>query len=260
MIVAQLSDPQLRKAVRHAARRDEDVVVDGRRVLDAIDVGFPRLIMKSDDMRLPPVPPGIPVVVIDASTRRRWEAERRGGELPLTRQDFATRSMTALIAEHALERTWVDAAMADLARAAGMQLPPALRGFARRILEFPVHYTNLRPLAEACNLSRGALKAKFRRRDLSSPYTYQRWFRVIAVAHLLADRSVTVAVAAERTGFTSDGNLCRMMASLCEMTPTNVRSVLGWNRLLISFAWQHLTPEALEAWSALDELFDLRVA
>jgi hypothetical protein len=36
--------------------------------------------------------------------------------------------------------------------------------------------------------------------------------------------------------------------------------VRGWNRLLITFAWMHLTPEALEAWAGLDELFELHVA
>ena len=55
-------------------------------------------------------------------------------------------------------------------------------------------------------------------------------------------------------GFTSDGNLCRMMSNVCGMTPTEVRTIHGWNRLLISFAWLHLTPDALEAWADL-ELF-----
>jgi hypothetical protein len=40
------------------------------------------------------------------------------------------------------------------------------------------------------------------------------------------------------------------MASLTRLTPTDVRTVRGWNSLLISFAWQHLTPDALDAWAA----------
>ena len=124
-------------------------------------------------------------------------------------------------------------------------------------MEFPVRYRNLHSVSDACGVTRGALKARFRRRQLASPYTYQRWFRIIAVAHLLADRSVTVAAAARRMGFTSDGNLCRMMGNVCGMTPTELRTVHGWNRLLISFAWLHLTPEALEAWAEL-ELFAVR--
>ena len=37
-------------------------------------------------------------------------------------------------------------------------------------------------------------------------------------------------------------------------------SVGGWNRLIIGFAWVHLTPEALKGWAELDELFQRRVA
>jgi hypothetical protein len=44
------------------------------------------------------------------------------------------------------------------------------------------------------------------------------------------------------------------------VTPTEVRTVRGWNRLLVSFGWQFLSPEALEGWASLDELFDRRVA
>ena len=82
----------------------------------------------------------------------------------------------------------------------------------------------------------------------------------MSVADLLSDRSITVAVAAQRLGFTSDGNMCRSMLSLTGMTPTEVRSLPGWNRLLVTFAWTHLSPDALEAWASLDELFERQVA
>jgi len=71
-----------------------------------------------------------------------------------------------------------------------------LRAFGRRILEFPTHYHDLHAKARASHLSRGALKARFRRRGLESPYTYLRWFRMMAVSYLLSDREVTVAQAA----------------------------------------------------------------
>jgi hypothetical protein len=51
-----------------------------------------------------------------------------------------------------------------------------------------------------------------------------------------------------------------MMASLTPLTPTDVRTVHGWNTLLISFAWKHLTPDAMDAWAGLDGLFERRVA
>jgi AraC-like DNA-binding protein len=82
----------------------------------------------------------------------------------------------------------------------------------------------------------------------------------MAAAQLLSDRTVTVSAAAHRLGFTSDGNLCRMMASLGQITPTEVRTVHGWNRLLITFAWAHLTPAALDAWAQVGPLFQRRVA
>jgi hypothetical protein len=82
----------------------------------------------------------------------------------------------------------------------------------------------------------------------------------MAAAEVLSDRSITVAAAAHRVGFTSDGNLCRTMATLAQTTPTEVRTVRGWNRLLITFAWAHLTPVALDAWVQIGQLFQRRAA
>jgi AraC-like DNA-binding protein len=82
----------------------------------------------------------------------------------------------------------------------------------------------------------------------------------MSVAEVLSDRSVTVSAAAHRLGFTSPGNMCRTLAALTKLTPTEVRTVRGWNTLLLSFAWTHLTPQALEAWADLEELFERRVA
>ena len=39
-----------------------------------------------------------------------------------------------------------------------------------------------------------------------------------------------------------------------------VRTVTGWRRLLITFTWQHLSADDLEAWSTLDDLFRNRAA
>ena len=147
MIVVQVNDPNLRKAVRRAAHAEEDVVADARLALDAIDLGFPRLVVKAEDVRLPSISPKLPVLELDGPTLRRWEAERRSSDLPPTRLDFTTQRLATLIDVSALERTWVDGALADLTRAAGTQLPSPLRSFARRILEFPAHYTNLHALS-----------------------------------------------------------------------------------------------------------------
>jgi AraC-like DNA-binding protein len=260
MIVARVTDPLLRKALYAAAHPEEDVVVEAGLVSDALQCGFPRLLVRAGGYVGTKPPAGIPVLDLDDVLLGRWEAERRSDELPLPKLDFVTRRLHGLIERSAQEASWVDTALADLSRAAGARLPLPLRAFARRVLEFPLHYTTLYPIAKGCGVTRGALKARFRRRNLGSPYTYLRWFRIIAVAEVLSDRSVSVAAASARLGFTSDGNLCRMMASLTPLTPTDVRTVHGWNTLLISFAWKHLTPDAMDAWASLDGLFERRVA
>lgn len=260
MIVVQASDPRLRSAVLRASHPEEDVVLEPRRAADALERGFPRLVVRDTIRSWPPIPDSVRVLDVGSGVLKRWEAERRAVELPPTRLDHLTERIAAAIERTAEDTIWVDSALADLSRAAGRRLPQALRAFGRRVMEYPSYYTTLRPLAETCSTSRGALKALFRRRDLSTPSTYLRWFRLMAVAHVLADREVTVADAASRLGFTSDGNLCRMMWGVCEMTPTELRSLRGWNRLLITFAWSHLSPDHLEAWSTLEDLFEQRSA
>lgn len=260
MIVVQASDRNLRRAVLRAAHDEEDVVADTRRAVEAIERGFPRLVVRDDSHDWPPVPDGVRIVRIRDSVLARWESERRAVELPPTRLDYLAQRISTAVEKTSVDRSWVDRSLADLARASGRRLPGALRSFGRRVLEFPSHYTSLHPLAHACGTTRGALKARFRRRDLSSPSTYLRWFRLIAVAQVLSDPGVTVAEAASRLGFTSDGNLCRMMANVTEMTPTDVRSREGRNRLTVGFAWSHLSYAQLEAWSTFDRLFERRVA
>jgi AraC-like DNA-binding protein len=260
MIVARLTDPLLRKALSLAAHPEEDVIVGGGLVDDALQFGFPRLLVRSDGYEGDDPPERVPVLDLDDVLLRRWEVERRSTEVPCARLDFLADRLGESLDRSMDEATWVDAALADLSRAAGARLPLPLRAFARRVLEFPIHYTSLHPITIGCGLSRGALKAKFRRRGLTSPSIYLRWFRIMAVAEVLSDRSVTVSAAAHRLGFTSPGNMCRAMAALTRVTPTEARTLRGWNTLLISFAWSHLTPEALDAWAGLDGLFERRVA
>jgi len=257
MIVARCNDPVLRRALRAAAPVEEDVVTEPTWVDEALQMRLARLLVRDDgfsrEVRTP-------VLDLDEATLRRWEVERRSEEVPRSRIEFLTRRLGALVARSATDVTWVDAALADLSRAAGERLPLPLRAFARRIMEFPTRYTGLREVARACELSRGALKARFRRRGLASPSTYLRWFRLMAVAEVLSNREMTVSAAAHGLGFTSAGNLCRTMAMLAQVTPTEVRTLQGWNKLLITFAWHHLTPEALDAWAELDDLFRVRAA
>jgi len=243
-----------------AASREEEVIWEPELTGDALQRGFPRLLVRADGFERGMCLGTTPALDLDDLLLRRWDVERRASAPTVPRVDFLARRVGALIEEQARAFSWVDAALADLSRAAGARLPFGLRAFGRRILEFPAHYTSLYALARGCRLSRGALKARFRRRGLDSPYVYLRWFRVVAVAALLSDRSVTIASAAHRLGFTSGGNLCRMMSALSRMTPTEVRTAQGRTALLIDFAWAHLTPEALDAWAELGTMFGRRVA
>lgn len=259
MIVVHISDPHVRAAASLAAHPEEDVILDRDLVVEAVESGFPRLLLAGASESALAVRPeslrALRVVTLTDAMLSRWNADRRRADVPIGRVEFLTDRLRGLVEREPSSATWVDRALGDLGRAAGAALPIQLRAFARRILEFPSHYKDLHPVAERCGLTRGALKARFRRRDLPSPYTYLRWFRLIASANVLADRSVTVAQAAHRIGFTSDGNLCRSMQSVVGLTPTEVRTVRGWNRLLITFAWKHLSLEALERWRTMDELF-----
>jgi AraC-like DNA-binding protein len=260
MIVVRCTDPLLRSAICMAASAEEDVVSDADLAIEALQWGFVRLVVRAGGYLGAKPLDGIQVLDLDDATLRRWEVERRAEGMLVPKSEFLTRRLRTLIEPIPGSATWVDTALADLSRAAGARLPLPLRSFARRVLEFPTRYTSLHAVADECGLSRGALKARFRRRGLASPSVYLRWFRLVAAAEVLSDRSITVAAAAHRVGFTSDGNMCRTMAALAQTTPTEVRTVRGWNRMLITFAWAHLTPAALDAWVQVGQLFQRRAA
>lgn len=260
MIVALCPDPVLRSALRQTAHPEEDVLFDGRLVGCALDQGFPRAVVFGPEdghplvRRLSQLEESVRRVAITHATLRAWEAERREYEVPPTRVEHAASRLGVLLARDSTP-SWVDRALEDLSRTAGARLPPALRTVGRRVMEFPVHYADLRGLADIAGMSRGALKARFRRRGLPSSSLYMRWFRVFAAAQLLADRDVTMLEAAHRLGFTTGGNFCRTIKSASGFTTSDVRSVHGWNRLLVTFAWRYLGPAALQGWDALGDLF-----
>ena len=203
---------------------------------------------------------GVPVLYVPPEVLAKWDRERKRHDIPPARTDYMVTRLHGMVSELALEATWIDRTLADLARLAGAPLPLPFRSFARRTLELPARYTDLSEVAELAGLSRGALKARFRRRGLESPFTYQRWLRSLAVAEALSVPEVTVAAAANALGFTSDTNMCRMVRVLTGATPGRLREPDARRWLLVAFARVHLTREALEGWSALDDLFSRRVA
>ncbi len=263
MIVGFLSDPILRAALLRAAHPEEDVFVQKASCLEALEHGFPRVVIYvPEDGHVLGGLVGrlegrLPTVTLTGAELRRWEVERRAAAaVPPSRIEHTALRLRSLLAAVPREPTvWVDRAMSDLQRAAGQRLPGPLRGFGRRVMESPARYGDLHPMAELAELSRGALKARFRRRELASPYVYLRWFRTLAVAHVLADPSITTLEAAHRLGFHSAGNLCRTIQGVTGMTPTEVRTRQGWQQLVMAFAWRHLDRESLEAWEDMDDLF-----
>lgn len=265
MIVGYVTDPYLRGGLLQAASREEDVVLDPTLADEAVTFGYPRVVVRHapsgvSGLLPPPLFSQVPLLVIGRNRLAQWEARRLAYEIPPPRAQWLGRELRGLLQEVAAGPTWVDRALGDLGRAVGAPLPPSLRGFARRVMEFPSHYHDLRPLARACGMSRGALKARFRRRGLASPSVYLRWFRALAVAYALSDRTASVVQVSTRLGFTSDGNMCRALTSLTGQTPTEVRTLHGWNRLLITFAWTHLDAAALAAWRELGDVFTARAA
>ena len=266
MIVALCSDPVLRAALRQTAHPEEDVFVDGKMAVHALDQGFPRAVVYVPEeghpliRRVPHMGGEIRAVPITQETLRGWEAERRGHEVPPPRVEHVAVRLANLVARRSDAPSWVDRTLADLSGAAGARLPAPFRTVSRRVMEFPVHYANLHGLSEVTGMSRGALKASFRRRGLPSPYLYVRWFRVLAAAQLLSDRSAATSEVAHRLGFTTGGNFCRTVKSVTGCTASEIRSVHGWNRLLVMFVWRYLGPRELQGWATLDGLFTHKVA
>lgn len=261
MIVALLSDPFLRATVREAALPDEDVFWSPDDVRSALDRGYPRLGVYSTEDSHPvgdpqtAVPAEIPLLALTEETLRTWESARRSTGFAVSRVDDHGRRLRRLMQATADPPPWVEATFRDLTRASGTGLPGSLRGFGRRILEFPARYPDLHAMAELTGLSRGALKGRFRRRDLPSPYTYLRWFRVISASHVLSDSETTTEEAAFRVGLHSSGNFCRYVQDVSGLAPSRLRESGGRTRLLAVFVRKCLREEQLEGWKSLEGLF-----
>ena len=261
MIVAFLSDPLLRATVRRASLPDEDVFWSPEMVRLALERGYPRLgVYASEDShplgdprRI--VPRDVPLVGMTRATLRTWEAARRAEGFTESRVDDHGRRLRSLVDGTAASVPWVESLFRDLTRAAGVGVPPALRGFGRRVLELPARYEDLHAMADLTGLSRGALKARFRRRDLPSPYTYLRWFRVFAASHVLSDPETTTEEAAFRIGLHSSGNFCRYVQDVTGLASSRIRDSLGRARLVAAFVGECLSREHADAWTTLDDLF-----
>ena len=264
MILAPTSDATLRRLIARGALPEEDVLFETSAILDALERGLPRLVVQVPgdphplSVRIGSAAGDVPVLTVVRS--RRGLSGVLGDGVAVLPVDARPLRMRRLIEATAMSPTWADQVFQGLGVASGRPVPGGLRGMGRRILEFPPRYRNLRQLAELSGLSRDALKARFRRRGLPSPFSYLRWFRVLAASRVLADPSVTTVAAAFKLGFTSSGNLCRAVQSTARVNPGDLRHEEARARLLTSFARELLRPELHGPLSGLTELFERRAA
>jgi len=259
MILAPLSDRLLRFAVYRAALPEEDVFCQDSQIAEALALGYPRLAvvapMEGHSMRSAIVWGSVPVLVLgtlDAELAR--PASGRTG-LAVREIDTTVYRLRRLMADAAGPPGWADGILVDMSRMCGFPLPHEFRGFVRRLLEFPARYNKLEAMSAVAGLSTGALKARFRRRGLPSPFGYLSWLRVVAATRVLADPSITTVEAAFRLGYTSNGNFCRSVQAVSGLTTTDIRSPEGRTRVLAAFVTDHLTPGMRESWESLSGLF-----
>jgi AraC-like DNA-binding protein len=266
MILAPIQDRTLRGLVRRAALPEEDVFHSFQDVRHALQFGFPRLLVcrAADHLecrdRLQLENRRVPIVVVAEDLLQSWDAAREVDGWAIRPVDDSALRLRSLLEETALPTEWVEAVFSDLTQILGESLPSELRGFSRRILEYPIRYSSLNSLAEAVGLSAGALRARFRRRGLPSPAVYHRWVRLLAAARILSDPQETTLTASFRLGFTSDGNFCRWVRATSGLTPSSIRDWNGRLLLLIRLAETCLPEGSLDQWESLDGMFLRQVA
>ncbi len=259
VIVAFVKDPVLGTAVTVAARWDEDVVTSPDCALRLLDDACVRTVITDAVTEIPvrvvsaAVRSEVPIVEIDEARIRAWEAERRTRVPPEGRAAFYAARLRALIPP--APPTWVDRVLADLARAAGLPLPRAFRAVARRVMEDPVRYTSVETLGSLTGIGSGALKARFRRRQVPSPHECLRWLRLLGVMRRLRNRTEPVSRLALGMGFTSSGNLARFTRSLCGRSPSQLRSDEAVGAVVVECAQAILQPRHVEGWGRLERTF-----
>ena len=266
MILAPIQNRTLRSAVRRAALPEEDVFHSFEDVRQALRFGYPRLLICRAEVQrqirrelLSPTLK-LPVLAVSAPTLRSWEAAWEAEGLAVSRIDDSALRLRSLMASTARNSDWVESIYSDLTHTVGRGLPPELKGFSRRILEFPIRYSSLTAVGEAFGLSAGALKARFRRRGLPSPSRYLRWFRLLTASRILSDSEETTLSAAFRLGFASDGNFCRWVRATSGLTPSSLRDWNGRLLVLVRLAEECLPAGSLQRWKSFEGLFLRQVA
>lgn len=261
MIVSCVADPELRRAVRRLAAPDEDVFESDPEDVSTLRHGLARCVVREsprpelEPVRLREAGPGEPPeIVVTAGTLSRWRFDHRRGRLGSDFAEAVTERLRAPFSQVQAPGP-TQRVFRGLERAAGVSLPAAFRGFARRVLEFPRHYASLGSLAARVGVTTGALQGRFLRRGLRSPSEHLRWLRILAVSEGFEDAGLTVAAAAERYGYTSAGNLCRTLQNTVGKAPSDLREPVQRLELLTRFAQDFLDTDAVDAWPDLEDLF-----
>ena len=261
MIISCVNDEALRRAVRLVASPDEDVFRTRPGTSGLARRGYPRLIVFEntrpmfETLRLVHgSESGVPVLNVTAGTLARWRFERRlSGRGRDLESEFAFR-LRGLV-DMAPRTPWVEGLFRSLERAAGVSLPAAFRGFARRVLEHPGYYCTLAVVSERLGLTAGAIQGRFLRRGLRSPSEHLRWLRLLAVSEALGDPALTLGAAADRFGYTSAGNLCRSLQNTCGKAPSALRDPITRIELQARFAQSYLGNDKCLGWDDLEDLF-----
>ena len=259
MILAAIRDSFLLHSVRRAALPAEDVFSEVGDVLAALESGFPRVsvIERGADGPVERAikARGSDLPVLELVPLDLPGLQRSASAVAIQRIDTAPARMRQLINEAALPVDWVEGLLRDLSRAAGRHLPPELGALGRKTLEFPSRYARLDEVAKAVGLTPGALKARFRRRDLPSPFVYTTRLRALCASELLTRQGMTTARVAFHLGYSSNGNLCRAFRSITGLTLSEASTVEGRLHVLTGISRELLAPEHLERWDAVGPLF-----
>lgn len=259
MILAPLKDRSLLQAVRRASLQVEDVFVRPEDILAALRLGFPRVSILepgSDEAvvrMIRGVASKLPILEIAPYDLRNL---RGATTSVVTRQvDIDPVRLRRLIEQVARPMGWVDGLVRDLGQVAGRPLPLELRALVRRVLEFPSRYALTEEVAGTAGLTPGAMKARFRRRGLPSPFAYTVRLRALCACELLSRREMTTASVAYHMGYSSSGNFCRAFLQLTGLRLSVGASVQGRLAVTTAFAAELLQEEQLEKWDGLGRLF-----
>lgn len=259
MILAAVENPFLLHSVRRAAQLAEDVFYSEEDVAAALELGFPRVAVVERGVTTPVArlisARGAKLPVLDLAPFDLPGLRPSASAIAIQRIDTAPARMRQLINEAALPVEWVEGLLRDLGRVAGRALPTELSALGRRTLEFPSKYAHLDHVAAAVGMTSGALKARFRRRDLPSPFAYTTRLRALCASELLGRPGMTTARVAFLLGYSSNGNLCRAFRALTGTTLSEASTLEGRLRLLTRMRSELLTPEFLGRWERLGPLF-----